>query len=62
MFTHCMPIYVALSFHWKQNKWELLYICVPNFCDPFKNYKPKLWKIIREFYLVLNKFPNIKIN
>ncbi len=54
MFTHCMPISMALSFHWKQNKWKLLYICIPNFSNPFKNYKPKPWKFISEFYLVFN--------
>jgi hypothetical protein len=49
MFIHCMPKYLALIFHWNENKLKSwLQNCIINF------YKFENWKFITKLYLVKN--------
>ncbi len=57
MFIHCISKCMTFKFHWNKNRWELLEFCIPNFCEPSKKHKPKLWKFIVQLRL-LNCLPN----
>jgi hypothetical protein len=61
MFTHFIPNYMALNFHWNKKRWELWQICLLYCHGPFKNYIHKIWNFITKLWVQIHLKELVKL-